>query len=508
MERENSETFGVFDYCLFAGVLIISGGIGLYTFYKGNKSPEEFLMGNRSFKPLPIAISLLTSYVSAINILGHPAEVYAYGIQIYTMTIGNMSGILFSYYFFLPMLFPLKLTSIIEYIELRFKSKRLSLSILLLTIMKTALACGIILYAPTIALASITKLNILANIFLLGTICTIYSAFGGIRAVVWTDVFQFSAMLIGLIAIVGVGIVENEGIVNILYTSSKGERLELFNMSPSPFERYTFINTFTFGFFIYSQIYSNEQINLQRICAVKSIKNARRVLSYNIFGSLLLTSLLHFCGLVVYASYAGCDPMALGIIKRNAEIIPYFVIDKLSFIPGLTGIFIAAIIGGSLSTLSSAINACTALIWKDVCLNFKHFQTASSSYATLVNKIISMVVGSAFTAAAIITSNAGSLIEIAITVTATLSGPIYGVYLIGLFLPRCNIKGVWTGFLLFSVMMIWIVLGGLFYKEPPKMLPFSTEECDHSNFTSLNSSKLQDFLSFINGSMENTNETT
>ncbi|RXG70471.1 Sodium-coupled monocarboxylate transporter 2 [Armadillidium vulgare] len=122
----------------------------------------------------------------------------------------------------------------------------------------------------------ITKLNILTNIFLLGTICTIYSAFGGIRAVVWTDVFQFSAMLIGLIAIVGVGIVENEGIVNILYTSSKGERLGLFNMSLSPFERYTFINTVSFGFFMFSQTYGTEQINLQRICAVKSIKNARR----------------------------------------------------------------------------------------------------------------------------------------------------------------------------------------------------------------------------------------
>ncbi|RXG59624.1 Sodium-coupled monocarboxylate transporter 1 [Armadillidium vulgare] len=78
----------------------------------------------------------------------------------------------------------------------------------------------------------------------------------------WTDVFHFSK-LIGLIAIVGVGIVENEGIVNILYTSSKGERLGLFNMSPSPFERYTFINTVSFGFFMYSQIYGAEQINLQ-----------------------------------------------------------------------------------------------------------------------------------------------------------------------------------------------------------------------------------------------------
>ncbi|RXG59935.1 putative sodium-dependent multivitamin transporter, partial [Armadillidium vulgare] len=95
----------------------------------------------------------------------------------------------------------------------------------------------------------------------------------------------------------------------------------MLEMSLSPFERYTFFNTVSFGFFMYSQIYGAEQINLQRICAVKSIKNAR--------------------------SYAGCDPMALGIIKRNAEIIPYFVINK-SFIPGLSGIFIAAIIGGSL----------------------------------------------------------------------------------------------------------------------------------------------------------------
>ncbi|RXG57814.1 Sodium-coupled monocarboxylate transporter 2, partial [Armadillidium vulgare] len=93
------------------------------------------------------------------------------------MTIGMISGILFSSYFFLPMLFPLKLTSVIEYIELRFKSKRLRLSILPILIIKNALVCGIILYAPTIALASITKLNILANIFLLGTICTLYSAF-------------------------------------------------------------------------------------------------------------------------------------------------------------------------------------------------------------------------------------------------------------------------------------------------------------------------------------------
>ncbi|RXG73547.1 hypothetical protein Avbf_01936 [Armadillidium vulgare] len=57
------------------------------------------------------------------------------------------------------------------------------------------------------------------------------------------------------------------------------------------------------------------------------------VLNYNIYGLLLVYFLTFSCGLVAYASYAGCDPMALGIITKKDQIMTYFVTDKLSFIP-------------------------------------------------------------------------------------------------------------------------------------------------------------------------------
>ncbi|RXG61159.1 E3 ubiquitin-protein ligase MYCBP2, partial [Armadillidium vulgare] len=90
----------------------------------------------------------------------------------------------------------LKLTSIKHYIELRFKSKRLRLVIFLLSMAKVLVANGIGLYASTIALSSFTNLSTLTSIFILGIICTLYSSFGGIKAVIWTDVFQFSVSYI------------------------------------------------------------------------------------------------------------------------------------------------------------------------------------------------------------------------------------------------------------------------------------------------------------------------
>ncbi|RXG69013.1 Sodium-dependent multivitamin transporter, partial [Armadillidium vulgare] len=134
-------------------------------------------MGNRSFKPLPVSMSLLTSYVSATSLLGYSGEAYANGLQISTITLGMVLGITFSLYFLIPMLYSLKLLSINEYIELRFKSKRLCLTIFLLSIVKLFILTGISLYAQAIALAAVMNIDIITSMIVFGTICTIYSAF-------------------------------------------------------------------------------------------------------------------------------------------------------------------------------------------------------------------------------------------------------------------------------------------------------------------------------------------
>ncbi|KAL7645183.1 UNVERIFIED_CONTAM: hypothetical protein RMT77_003568 [Armadillidium vulgare] len=487
--------FGVVDYCVFVGMLVISAVIGLFISYKGSKSPEEFLMGNRSLKPFPVFMSLLTTYISAAGLLGYTGEIYGNGLQISTSILSCPLAIIISSQLILPILYPLKLISINEYIEVRFKSKQLRFTIFLLTMVRTLAYSGMCLYAPTIALSSVTKLSTLANIFILGVICTIYSSFGGVKAVIWTDVFQFSVMLIGTTAVVIVGCAQNGGFINTMHIASEGGRLEAFDMNPSPFVRHTFFNTFANGFFSYLLMYNVNQIYIQRISSVKSIKTARSVLKYNMYGQLFMYLLIFSCGLVAYATYAGCNPMALGIIKKKEQIMPYFIMDKLGFIPGFPGLYFATLIAGSLSTLSSYMNASVALLWKDVCQNFTFFKDMSSINATLTNKILSLSVGAVLIGVAILVSNARGLTEMILTICGTLSGPMLGVFLIGFFLPQCNLKGVWTGFIGSSVLTLWLSLGAMLYKEPTKMLAFSAADCLSSNISSVNMTSFQETTS-------------
>ncbi|KAL7630669.1 UNVERIFIED_CONTAM: hypothetical protein RMT77_019127 [Armadillidium vulgare] len=137
--EDKSSKFGIVDYCVFAAMFIFTIAIGVYTTFKGNKSPEEFLMGNRSFKPLAVAMSLLTSYISAILFLGITGEIYAHGMQYSIVLLGFTLSIIVAIYFVLPILYPLKLTSVNEYIELRFKSKHLRTLISFISLLKSLL---------------------------------------------------------------------------------------------------------------------------------------------------------------------------------------------------------------------------------------------------------------------------------------------------------------------------------------------------------------------------------
>ena len=76
-------TLSIPDYIVLVVVLAISAGIGIYYGCTGSKqsTTAEFLMANRQMGTAPVALSLLASFLSAITLLGTPAEIYVYGTQ-------------------------------------------------------------------------------------------------------------------------------------------------------------------------------------------------------------------------------------------------------------------------------------------------------------------------------------------------------------------------------------------------------------------------------------------
>jgi sodium-coupled monocarboxylate transporter 8/12 len=108
--------FNVWDWLLFAAMLLISAGIGIFYAIKGYKhnTTKEFLMGGRQMQLVPIAISILVSFMSAILILGTPAEMYTQGTQYFMYVIGMILAVILAAQLFVPLLYPLNLTSSFE----------------------------------------------------------------------------------------------------------------------------------------------------------------------------------------------------------------------------------------------------------------------------------------------------------------------------------------------------------------------------------------------------------
>lgn len=114
--HESHGGFGVTDIVVFSLTLAASAGIGLYFAKAGgrNQSNNEYLMAGRSMSAIPVAISVLASFISSIAVLGTPDEVYTYGFTYFLLVLSPLITIPLVAYVYLPVYYNLKLTSTYE----------------------------------------------------------------------------------------------------------------------------------------------------------------------------------------------------------------------------------------------------------------------------------------------------------------------------------------------------------------------------------------------------------
>lgn len=109
-------TFMWYDWLIFSLTLAVSLGIGVFFACTGTgqNTTKEYLMGNRGFGTFPVALSMFMSYISAILVLGNTAEMYQHGIMQWLAMIGSSCAYFLSGLIFVPLFFPLGLTSSFE----------------------------------------------------------------------------------------------------------------------------------------------------------------------------------------------------------------------------------------------------------------------------------------------------------------------------------------------------------------------------------------------------------
>ena len=117
MEQDlGTNHFGIWDYVVFATMLLLSVSIGIFFAVTGGRqrTAEEVLLANRELNIIPVAMSLTVSFISAITIMGTPAEVYFFDTMYSYILVANGIGYLLLYLLLFPVIFRLHIISIYE----------------------------------------------------------------------------------------------------------------------------------------------------------------------------------------------------------------------------------------------------------------------------------------------------------------------------------------------------------------------------------------------------------
>ncbi|CAG2227538.1 SLC5A6 [Mytilus edulis] len=449
--------FVAVDYVVFAISVAISIGIGIFQAMAGGKqkTTSEYLVGNRQMSIIPVTLSLIVSFESSIMMLAYPAEVYTYGIMFVMSSIGFLLAVLLGTRIVVPLIHPLKITSVYEYLELRYKSKAVRILGTLLGMLSNVVYMAFVLYGPGLAIEAVTDFPLWASVLCISTASVLYTAIGGLKAVIWTDVFQCFIMFTGVFAVLIKGTYDAGGPREVVDISSRTGRMNFFDFDLDPTVRHTF-----WGLVIGSAIrlinMTFSQPTVQRICALEKQKDANKMLFVSGPAFLFTLSLACAEGLVAYAYFTtqGCDPIASGDIKKADQIMPYMVFHIFRNTPGMAGLFMAAVFSASLSTLSSLLNSSAAMAEEDIIRQI--FKNISDHKATIIAKI---------------------------------SVVFFGALGVGLTYFLKNVKGIISqsaiiGTLMSVALVFWLTLGQSMSKSLRRAVPLvsgPTDQCYHNS---------------------------
>ncbi|XP_037033725.1 sodium-coupled monocarboxylate transporter 1-like [Bradysia coprophila] len=485
-ENIDSNNFGLTDYAVFIILLLISSGIGVYYAIKdtrAKKTARQFLTAERSLHWFPVSISLMASFQSSVTILGYPAEMYLRGTQFWIVIVSSTMAALAAAEIFLPVYYDLNLSSVNQYLKIRFNSEKVRLAATFTFLFATVPYMGVVIYGPSLALSSVTPLSTAASILLIGLVCTFYTSIGGLKSVLATDILQVMMMYAGLLLVIFRGFYLVGGIDEAFRIANENGRIQFFNVGFDPYATNNLWNC-VFGMgLMWSANYCCTQTEVARYCNVNSKKKSKLALYVNLIGVASMISCACLAGIAIYAFYSKCDPLERGVITKTDQLMPYFVMETLHQFPGAAGLFVCCVFSAALSTLSSGFNALAAVTWDDI-LSKTRLSKLSELKIKTITKLTAISYGLMSIGMAFFVGLIGSVLKAAISLAGALMGPLLGTYLLGVICPFANAVGVLTGLVIGEAFGLFVLCGSILYPKTTDQLPTTTDGCQF-NVTSV-----------------------
>lgn len=471
--------FGIAGYAVLTVYMIATVLLGL-SFTRKQKNLAGYFLAERSAPWWAVGISILACDLSAISYMGAPAWTYYNDLR-YAMTtfMLPLTAIVVAY-LFIPFLAKLRVYTIYEYLEHRFGlESRLFASAIFL--FQRAAHMAIAVYAVALALQQIVGWPVWACVALVGGLTTLYTVLGGMKAVLWTDVMQFF-VLIGSVVVMAAVVLWtfNGDALRIWHIAAEAGHTKMFTFTcnfwdPKFWQETTFWGIL--GGLMVTQVgaYGSDQVLVQRYLAAGSARLMARSLIFSTLLNIPVMCILFPLGLGFFAYYHTPENAALlaslkELVARTEDpnmVLPHFVRNVLP--SGLAGLVFAGLFAATMSVFSSGLNSLSTA----TCMDFlKRLRSNSAAELTLAQaRWITLLWGVLVTLAAmgVYLAHMGALLQTAVAIIGFFSGPLLGMFLLGILTRRANsfgaILGAIVGFacalhLWHDVSFIWYAVAG------------------------------------------------
>jgi SSS family solute:Na+ symporter len=458
-----------------AAVLALGWHLG-----RKHKKGEDFFLAGRKMPWFAVGLSLVATLLSTLTYLAAPGEVIQHGLALAIGWLGLPIAFVVVNFVWIPFFMRLRVTSIYEYLERRFGLAARWTAAALFVFVLRLLWMAAIVFTASAAVAQITYptvTNILGEIspggwtltvlLSVGILATVYTMIGGITAVIWTDVIQFIVLFAGLIfTLVFVAIDTGSGPVDWWKTTTESaggghEFPALFSFDLT--DRNVILFTLLSMVFWYTCTFIADQVAVQRYLTIPTVREAIRGNIVQFVADFFIMIMLAACGMALLHYYL--DPafqaeIFAGITDptdpRVADkVFPHFIANGLPI--GVSGLVVAALFAVAMSSIDSGVNSVATVLTIDF---VKRTRPAITAQAELrLARIFSLVVGLACTAMAILMlaiPENYNIIGITLRTFNCALGPMGGLFILGIFLPRVSQKAALIATFVGLGIAVWI----------------------------------------------------
>jgi Na+/proline symporter len=287
---------------------------------KHSKSVDGYFLANKSLPWWAVGLSVMATQMSAITLVGTTGQGYSDGMRFLQFYFGLPLAMIVLCLTVVKFFHNANVYTAYEYLEKRFDVKVRTLTSFFFLISR-GLAAGVVVAAPSIILSLVLGWNLTWTIFAIGMTTTIYTMFGGVQAVTWTDVKQMFVIFFGLFVCIFVivskfpaGVGATEG----LYLAGAVNKLNTIDFRVDFSEQYTFWSGLIGGMFLAMAYFGCDQTQVQRFLTAKSVDEGRTSLLMSAFLKIPMQFFILLIGIMVFVFYQFQKPPMI-FINQDAE---------------------------------------------------------------------------------------------------------------------------------------------------------------------------------------------